>query len=121
VYLIRLLIDTLALAPESGAEDADDASAVGDSHGEYAATNAAEALGIVQAQAQGGDRTQPVYDAKTMEQLFDEEVSGVRLSARMMSVFAIIALVLARGYCLARLRRGFHPQITGFPCAAVSV
>jgi len=55
----------------------------------------AKALGIVQAQAQGGDRTQPIYDAMTMEQLFDEELSGVRLSAWMMSVFAIIALVLA--------------------------
>jgi len=55
----------------------------------------AKALAAVQAQAQGGDRTQPVYDAKTMDQLFDEELSGVRLSAWMMSVFAMIALVLA--------------------------
>ncbi|MBP1598288.1 MAG: hypothetical protein H6Q05_3665 [Acidobacteria bacterium] len=55
----------------------------------------AKALGAVQTQAQGQDRTQPIYDAKTMDQLFDEELSGVRLSAWMMSVFAMIALVLA--------------------------
>ena len=55
----------------------------------------AKALGAVQSQAQGLDRTQPIYDAKTMDQLFDEELSGVRLSAWMMSVFAMIALVLA--------------------------
>jgi putative ABC transport system permease protein len=55
----------------------------------------AKALAAVQAQAQAGDRTQPVYEAKTMDQLFDEELSGVRLSAWMMSAFAMIALVLA--------------------------
>lgn len=55
----------------------------------------AKALGMIQAQAQGGDRTEPIYDAKTMLQLFDEELSGVRLSAWMMGVFAVIALVLA--------------------------
>jgi hypothetical protein len=44
VYLIRLLIDTLTLAPESGAEDADDAPAVGESHCEHTATNAAKAI-----------------------------------------------------------------------------
>jgi predicted permease len=55
----------------------------------------AKALGAVQTQAQGGDRTQPIYDAKTMDQLFDEQLSGVRLSAWMMSVFSLIALVLA--------------------------
>jgi putative ABC transport system permease protein len=55
----------------------------------------AKALGMIKAQAQGGDRTEPIYDAKTMDQLFDEELSGVRLSAWMMGVFAVIALVLA--------------------------
>jgi putative ABC transport system permease protein len=55
----------------------------------------AKALGAVQAQAQGGDRSQPVYDAKTLNQLFDEQLSGVRMSAWMMSVFAAISLVLA--------------------------
>jgi putative ABC transport system permease protein len=54
-----------------------------------------KALAAVRAQAQGVDRTQPVYDAKTMEQLFDEQLSGVRLSTWMMGVFAAIALVLA--------------------------
>jgi len=55
----------------------------------------AKALAAVQAQAQGLDPTQPVYDAKTMDQLFDEQLSGVRLSAWMMGVFAMVALVLA--------------------------
>ncbi len=54
-----------------------------------------KALPAVRAQAQSIDRTQPVYDAKTMEQVFDEQLSGVRLSAWMMGVFALVALVLA--------------------------
>jgi putative ABC transport system permease protein len=55
----------------------------------------AKALAAVRVQAQGGDRSQPIYDAKTMEQQFDEQLSGVRLSTWMMGVFALIALVLA--------------------------
>jgi putative ABC transport system permease protein len=57
--------------------------------------NPAEALAAVRSQAQGGDRNQPVFDAKTMEQRFDEQLSGVRISTWMMTVFAGIALVLA--------------------------
>jgi putative ABC transport system permease protein len=53
------------------------------------------ALPGVKAQAQGSDRSQPIFDAKTMEQLFDEELSGVRISTWMMSAFALIALALA--------------------------
>jgi hypothetical protein len=44
VYLIRLLIDTLALAPESGAENANDAPAIGESYSEHAATDTAETV-----------------------------------------------------------------------------
>ncbi len=55
----------------------------------------AKAMAAVRAQAQGGDRTIPIYGAKTMEQQFDEQLSGVRISTWMMGVFAAIALVLA--------------------------
>jgi putative ABC transport system permease protein len=54
-----------------------------------------KALAAVRAQARGGDNSLAIYDAKTMEQQFDEELSGVRISTWMMSVFAAIALVLA--------------------------
>jgi putative ABC transport system permease protein len=55
----------------------------------------AKALAAVRSQAQGGDRNQPVFDAKTMEQRYDEQLSGVRISTWMMTVFAGIALALA--------------------------
>ena len=41
------------------------------------------------------DRDLPVYAVKTMEQLIAEETSGVRAAARMMAIYAIIALLLA--------------------------
>ena len=44
VYLIRLLIDTFAPAPETGAENANDAPAIGESHSEHAATYAAKTI-----------------------------------------------------------------------------
>lgn len=44
VYLIRLLIDTLALALESSAKDADDAPTVGEPHSEHAATDTAKTV-----------------------------------------------------------------------------
>jgi predicted permease len=46
-------------------------------------------------QLQSVDHNQPIYDIKSMEQLLDEQTSGVRLAAVMMGVFAIIALFLA--------------------------
>lgn len=41
------------------------------------------------------DRNLPVYEVKTMEQVINESMSGVRAAARMMSLYAIIALLLA--------------------------
>ncbi len=41
------------------------------------------------------DRNLPVYEVKTMEQVIAEETSGVRAAARMMTIYAIIALLLA--------------------------
>jgi putative ABC transport system permease protein len=41
------------------------------------------------------DRYQPVYDIKSMEQILNEETSGVRVSATTMSMYAVIALLLA--------------------------
>jgi putative ABC transport system permease protein len=41
------------------------------------------------------DRNLPIYEVKTMEQVIGESMSGVRAAARMMSIYAIIALLLA--------------------------
>lgn len=51
--------------------------------------------GAARAQIASVDRDLPVYDVKTMEQSLNEQTSGVRLSAQMMGVFAVIALLLA--------------------------
>ena len=55
----------------------------------------AKAIGPVRMQVQTVDRSEPIYDAKTMEQFFDEALSGVRLSTWMMGVFAAISLILS--------------------------
>ena len=47
------------------------------------------------AQVRKADPTQSAYDIKSMEQIMDEQTSGVRISARTMSMYAIIALLLA--------------------------
>jgi putative ABC transport system permease protein len=49
----------------------------------------------VRSQVREVDKNQPVYDIKSMEQSLNEETSGVRASASMMSMFATIALLLA--------------------------
>ena len=41
------------------------------------------------------DRNLPTYDIRTLEQLSSDNASGVQYSARMMSAFALISLVLA--------------------------
>jgi putative ABC transport system permease protein len=41
------------------------------------------------------DRDQPVYDVKTMEQLIDDDTSGLRFMAVLMSCFGVLALALA--------------------------
>ncbi len=41
------------------------------------------------------DHDLPVYEVKTMEQVISESMSGVRAAARMMSIYALIALLLA--------------------------
>jgi predicted permease len=47
------------------------------------------------AQVREADPTQSAYDIKTMEQIMAEQTSGVRVSARTMSMYALIALLLA--------------------------
>ncbi len=51
--------------------------------------------GGVRAKVREVDRNQPVYDIKSMDQLLSEETSGVRVSASTMSMYAVIALLLA--------------------------
>jgi predicted permease len=51
--------------------------------------------GALRVEEQAVDREQPLYDVKTVEQQIYEETSGVRNAARMMIVYAVIALVLA--------------------------
>ncbi len=47
------------------------------------------------AQVQALDRNQPVYDMRTLEQKVSDNMSGVESSARLMTMFGIIALALA--------------------------
>lgn len=68
------------------------------SSGEFVLRTAGDPLGAAQAarsRIAAVDRNLPVYEVKTMEQVIDESMSGVRAAARMMSIYAIIALLLA--------------------------
>ncbi len=47
------------------------------------------------AQVQALDRNQPIYDVRTLEQKVSDNMSGVESSARLMTMFGIIALALA--------------------------
>jgi len=51
--------------------------------------------GAVRVEEQAIDHEQPIYNIQTLEQRMYEETSGVRNAARMMSTYAIIALLLA--------------------------
>jgi putative ABC transport system permease protein len=51
--------------------------------------------GSLRLAAEAIDREQPVYNVHTLEQQMYEETSGVRNAARMMSMYAVIALLLA--------------------------
>ncbi|HKE30974.1 MAG TPA: ABC transporter permease [Candidatus Angelobacter sp.] len=52
-------------------------------------------VGSARTALQSVDRNQPAYDFRTLQQLITDSTSGVQYSARMMSAFALIALVLA--------------------------
>ncbi len=47
------------------------------------------------AQVQALDPEQPVFDVRTLEKVIDDDLSGVKVSADMMMVYALIALVLS--------------------------
>jgi putative ABC transport system permease protein len=47
------------------------------------------------AQVQALDQEQPVFDMRTLEQVIDDDLSGVKVSADMMTVYALIALILS--------------------------
>lgn len=49
----------------------------------------------LRAAAESIDREQPLYEVRTIEQHMYAETSGIRNAARMMNVYAIIALILA--------------------------
>jgi putative ABC transport system permease protein len=51
--------------------------------------------GAVRAQMRKLDRSQPIFDLKSMEQNMAEQTSGVRMSAMTMSIYAGLALLLA--------------------------
>ncbi len=54
-----------------------------------------QAASAARAKVYGIDRNLAVYDLKSMEQILNEETSGVRVSAAMMGMYASIALLLA--------------------------
>ena len=51
--------------------------------------------GAVRAAVRDVDANQPIFDMKSMQQIISEETSGVRASAVSMTIYAIIALLLA--------------------------
>jgi len=53
------------------------------------------AAAIVAAQVRNADPAVPAYDIRTLEQSIADNMSGVGSSARMMMVFAVVALILA--------------------------
>jgi len=53
------------------------------------------AVASVRAQLQEVDPNQPIYEIKTMEAVISDHVSGIRLSAALMAVFGLVAIVLA--------------------------
>ncbi|MGD0221885.1 MAG: ABC transporter permease [Terriglobia bacterium] len=50
---------------------------------------------VARAQVQALDEEQPVFDVRTLEQVIDDDLSGVKVSADMMTVYALIALILS--------------------------
>jgi putative ABC transport system permease protein len=52
-------------------------------------------VGAVRAAVRDVDPNQPIFDVKSMQQLINEETSGVRAAAVSMSTYALIALLLA--------------------------
>jgi len=47
------------------------------------------------AQVQALDQEQPVFDVRTLEKIIDDDLSGVKVSADMMTVYGLIALALS--------------------------
>ncbi|MGO8792660.1 MAG: ABC transporter permease [Terriglobia bacterium] len=47
------------------------------------------------AQVQALDREQPVFDVRTLEQVIDDDLSGVKISADMMEIYGFIARTLS--------------------------
>jgi putative ABC transport system permease protein len=47
------------------------------------------------AQVQALDQEQPVFDVRALEKIIDDDLSGVKVSADMMTVYGLIALVLS--------------------------
>jgi putative ABC transport system permease protein len=54
-----------------------------------------QAVKAARAEVRSADPNQAVYDVKSMEQAISEQTSGVRASAQTMSMYAVIALLLA--------------------------
>jgi len=53
------------------------------------------AAAVVAAQVRNADPAVPAYDVRTLEQGIADNMSGVESSARMMMIFAVVALILA--------------------------
>ena len=53
------------------------------------------AIASVRAQIQSVDPDQPIYEIKTMEKLIGDHVAGVKISAALMALFGVLALVLS--------------------------
>jgi putative ABC transport system permease protein len=52
-------------------------------------------VAAARAQVQALDPEQPVFDVRSLERVVDDDLSGVKLSADMMTIYGLIALVLS--------------------------
>ncbi|MGA9770721.1 MAG: ABC transporter permease [Blastocatellia bacterium] len=52
-------------------------------------------ISSVRAQVRAIDSDQPIYEIKTMEKLIIEHVSGIEMSATLMAIFGVMALILS--------------------------
>ncbi len=58
-------------------------------------TDPMSVVAAVRAQVRNVDSDQPIYEIKTMENLISEHVSGIEMSAALMAIFGVMALILS--------------------------
>ena len=69
---------------------------------------------VARAQVQALDPEQPVFDVRTLEKVIDDDLSGVKMSARMMTIYGFIALVLSASGIFALMAYSVSQRVHEF-------